>query len=177
MTTPMRGLYHGVPVAFALTASRLKPRPEENSTPPTRQGGVWGTRHPAQGKQAAALQIVVKYDILTVKEASKDGTLQHNQQQGADYCPSRNSESAWTEGGRPSGICRRQGSNDHPPCTCARESLFEVCRGASRLLQYPRGKCVGADFARRGKLSNDENGDRYQRPLRPLVQGTVCFRD
>ena len=33
-----------MPVAFGPTASWLKSRPEESSKPPTRKGGVWGTR-------------------------------------------------------------------------------------------------------------------------------------
>src|SRR6266404_2351432 len=79
----------------------------------------------------------VKRDILTVKEAGKDGAFQHNQQQGANHGPSRDSQSAWTEEGRPCGIRRRQGSNHHPSRARAGKSLREVCRGASCFLQHP----------------------------------------
>src|SRR5260370_33870333 len=89
----------------------------------------------------------VKHDILTVKEAGKDVAFQHNQQQGANHSPSRDSQSAWTKEGRPCGIWGRQGWDNHPPGTLSGKALRKVCRGPSCLLQQPSRKPRGAHVA------------------------------
>src|SRR6266571_8531244 len=66
---------------------------------------ILARRRTTQARPGWASAEAANCDILTVREVSKDGALQHNQQQRPDHRASRDSQSARPENRRSSGIC------------------------------------------------------------------------